>query len=198
MIPSPPEDIQKEKARLRKELLDLRLRIPAELSASASNAVRQHLQPLPVWQKARAVAATVAFRGEIESYPLLEEVLRSGKRLCLPRVSPDKSRLTFHVVKDLKVLSPGTYGILEPPAKEPVDIRSIDLVLVPGLAFDRQGYRLGFGAGYYDQVIPLMSPDAAAVGLCYSFQVLDRVPRAPHDVPVHALLTEKGFMPCRA
>lgn len=190
--------IREEKERLRNELLELRRQVPREFGDAASLSAWGFLKSLPAFRNAGRVAATASFKGEIDTYAILDGALKAGKRLYLPRVPSDRSHMTFHELLDLKDLATGSFGILEPPPGRPLPPAELDLVLVPGLAFSRQGQRLGFGSGYYDRLIPLLRPDALVVGLCYSFQVLDKVPTAPHDVPVHTLLTEKGFTACRS
>jgi 5-formyltetrahydrofolate cyclo-ligase len=189
--------IRLAKDRMRKELMELRRQVPQEYSDAAAQSVWKTLQALPAYLAAKNVSAMASFKGEIEAFPILDGTLKAGKRLFRPRVSEDRSGITFHEVTDLKDLVPGTFGILEPPPGKPLPPEKLDLVLMPGLAFSPRGQRLGFGAGYYDQVIPRLREGALAVGLCFSFQVLDPVPCAPHDVPVHALLTEKGFTTCK-
>ena len=99
-------------------------------------------------------------------------------------------------VSALALLRPGSYVIPEPPeaACPEINPSHIDLVLVPGVAYDRRGYRLGYGAGYYDRFLRLLRPDALKVGLAYSFQVLDVLPAEAHDVPVDLVATEEELI----
>lgn len=191
------DSVRERKERLRKQLLDRRRQVPPDLRDQAALSVARILQALPEYRHSFRIAATVPFRGEIDSTPILEGILKAGKKLYLPRVPSDRSCMTFHELLALKDLSPGSFGIPEPPPGRPLPPDELDFVLVPGLAFSEAGHRLGFGAGYYDRLIPELRPGTPAVGLCYSFQVLPEVPVDTHDVPVKALLTEKGYTPCR-
>src|SRR5208282_3279592 len=121
---------------------------------------------------------------EINTYSILEGSLELAKKLYLPKVVKDKNLFHFYPVLDFKTLAKGPFGILEPSGNKPADWEEIDLVLVPGLAFDRTGNRLGFGKGYYDRVLPQLKKTTLTIGLGYSFQIVDKLPAEPHDVPL--------------
>jgi len=191
------ESIREAKGRLRTNLLELRSQVGPDQIEASSMAVWKTLQALPAYAKTHCIAGISSFRNEIDTFRILDGVLRDHKRLCLPRISGDKTHLTFHEITSLQDLTPGTYGILEPPPHRATPLDQLDLVIVPGLAFDRTGNRLGFGKGYYDKVLPRLRRDALSIGLCYSFQVVEAVPYAGHDVPVHSLLTDTGFTLCQ-
>jgi 5-formyltetrahydrofolate cyclo-ligase len=164
----------------------------AELSAR----VRAHLLCHPAWRESRVVLGYASFRQEVDTFPLLEEVLARGKELVLPRVVRASRSLHLLRVKDLAAdLRPGYQGILEPdPARcSSVDPGLIDLVLVPGVVFDRRGFRLGYGGGYYDRLLASL-PRAVRVGLAFSLQVVEELPVLPHDLPVDVLVTEDGVL----
>lgn len=162
-----------------------------------------------VVQRAGCVAGFVAVRSEIDPGPALDEVRRRGGRVVFPRVVEDRQpRLSFHVVAPSE-LRAGRFGIPEPPADSPeVRLEDIDLMIVPGLAFDPGGRRLGFGGGYYDEVLRLrrgagrheadpadsggLGPTGVrlVVGLAYDFQIVDACPAEPHDQPIDCVVTE--------
>ena len=197
MTPPSESSINESKAQLRDKLITLRTQIGRDFIEVASQSTFHLLQGNADYKKAKTVAAFASTKGEIDTYPLLEGIMASGKKLALPHVSKDKTQLRFYEVTDLKKLSPGEFGILCPEPVHAVPVDKIDLILVPGLAFDRKGFRLGFGKGYYDRVLPQIRPDAISIGLCYSFQVVDQVPVAAHDIPVKALLHEKALEYCQ-
>ena len=196
MNPQSESALNESKAKLRKKILDLRALIGNDMSEMASQSTWSLLQKNTDFKKSGVVAAFASIRGEIDTYPILEGVLSTGKRLALPHVSKDKTQLRFYEVKNLNTLTPGEFGILCPEPVHAVAMDKIDLILVPGLAFDLKGYRLGFGKGYYDRALPNLRPDALSVGLCYSFQLVDTVPAGTHDIPVKALLHEKDLEYC--
>lgn len=112
----------------------------------------------------------------------------------MPRVERATTSLSFAVTDDLSGLVDGPFGLKE-PAGDSVELRTVDLVVVPGLAFDRWGGRLGYGVGYYDRALERFEGDI--VGFCYAFQLLSQtLPQAPHDVRVTAVTTEDGLVLC--
>jgi 5-formyltetrahydrofolate cyclo-ligase len=123
----------------------------------------------------------------------------AGKLLALPRVRREPKHLWLHAYPgEPSALVTGAYGIREPAPDWPlVEPAAVDLVVVPGVAFDRHGTRLGYGGGYYDRMLPTIragNPAAALVGLAYGFQVVADLPGDPHDVPVDAIATEAGLV----
>lgn len=191
---SPTEPAQR--AQLRRAVLGRRLALPADRVAELSARVRAHLVSHPVWRASRVVLAYASFRQEVDTFPLLAEALARGKELVLPRVDRASRSLDLLRVKDLETdLRPGYQGILEPdPARcAPTDPHLIDLVLVPGVVFDRRGFRLGYGGGYYDRLLGSL-PRAVRVGLAFSLQVVEEIPVLPHDLPVDILVTEDGIL----
>ncbi len=125
--------------------------------------------------------------GEPDVRPLFDELISSGKELFLPKVVGE--RIQACRVENPSWLSGGRFGIPEPEPCVPSQPKDIDMVAVPGVAFDREGYRLGFGKGYYDRF--LSQTEALKVGVLYSFQLVDFVPREPWDVPMDILITER-------
>jgi 5-formyltetrahydrofolate cyclo-ligase len=133
------------------------------------------------------------FGSEVDTGDLLRESLRMGKRLVLPRVDPETRRLQLREVRSLDAdLAPGTWGIPEPiPDRCPeVALDDVDFVLVPGVAFDRQLRRLGYGGGYYDGVLAAVGGRAPAIAVGFGMQVVAQVPADEHDVCVPVLITE--------
>lgn len=144
----------------------------------------------PSFAAADTVMAYASIGTEVDTYPLLGEILARGKRLFLPRTM-GRGIMTAMQVSDLGACVPGAYGILEPPEDAyAADPTEIDLILVPGLAFDRHGNRVGHGAGYYDRY--LAAYGGLTCGVCFAAQVVQGLSPQPHDVPVGALATEAG------
>jgi len=147
-------------------------------------------------RRAGCVAGFAAVRAEIDPAAALDEVRRRGGRVAYPRVADDqRPRLRFHLAEsaDLKA---GRFGIPEPPASnEEVALGQIDLLIVPGVAFDSEGRRLGFGGGYYDELLRTR-PDGeeaarpVVLGLGYDFQIVDACPAEPHDQMVDGVVTD--------
>jgi 5-formyltetrahydrofolate cyclo-ligase len=137
------------------------------------------------------VLLTLPFRSEWDSRGLARDVIASGRRLVLPRVDRDARVLALHAVADLDVdVAPGYLGIPEPRAScASVAPADVDFVLVPGVAFDAEGRRLGYGGGFYDRLLPLLRPDAARVAGAFDEQVVGAVPAASHDARVPLVVT---------
>jgi 5-formyltetrahydrofolate cyclo-ligase len=161
---------------------------------ASSAAASARLLALPeltaVRGRASAIAGYVAAKGEIDPSPALAEAAAGGARIALPRLAAEVPRLRFHRA-DAAPLTPGRFGLLEPPAAAPeVPLDELDVVIVPGLAFDAEGRRLGFGGGYYDGAFGSGSRRAALIGLCYDFQIVAGCPAGDGDVPVDVVVTE--------
>lgn len=138
---------------------------------------------LPGFGTARTVLLYAShFPEEIDTKPWIDLAIRWGKRVVLPKIDIHTKRLTLHLGTET---TPGTMGIPEPPATNPiVSPTEIDWVLVPGIAFDRKGYRLGRGGGFYDKLIPELRPACPRWGLILEPQWVEEVPIEPHDARV--------------
>ncbi len=183
---------------LREKLKIIRSQVTPVMAEAASQKAWTFLCCLPEFKRAKGIGAFASTPHEINTYPLLEASLESGKNLFLPRLSKDQSHFDFYPISDLKNLSTGPHGIPEPTGAHPADWNELDLVLVPGLGFDLKGNRLGYGKGFYDQVLPRLKKTCLTIGLAFSFQIVDQVPVTPSDFPVRSLLTEKGFQSCES
>jgi 5-formyltetrahydrofolate cyclo-ligase len=138
------------------------------------------------------VCCYVSLPHEVQTWRMMEAMLSRGKRVVVPVTQPGTKRLTLSEVRDpASELAEGAFGVWEPLplARRPVRMRDLDLVLVPGLAFDRRGHRLGHGHGYFDRFLARLPKTTPTVGLAFRFQFLDRLPTAAHDHPVQTILT---------
>jgi len=131
-----------------------------------------------------------AHRDEADPDLLLKSLAQLGAHVAFPRVIAKDAGLDFHVVPDGEILSPGRYGIHEPLAEWPKVVPQ--LILVPLLAYDDQGYRLGYGGGYYDRTLASLS-STRAIGIAYAGQRMEILPHESHDLPLDAILTEAGL-----
>ena len=183
---------------LREAKLAARTRVMAARDAmslaqrsSAAAAIILGLTALPSYQRARAPLLTLPFRSEWDTLPLVRHALAAGKMVALPRVDATTRMLVLHRIEDgVRDIEAGYRGIPEPLASCPrIDAAAIDWVLVPGVAFDREGRRLGYGGGFYDRLLQLIAPSVPRVAGAYELQVTDGVPSAPHDARIDALVT---------
>ncbi len=183
-----------EKARLRKLMLEKRrLLDPGEVQ-QGSAAVMDNLKSSGLLENCGLFALYASAGGEVNTRPLFEELVERGKIVVLPRVRGRGPEIDFFQASDWDALETSSFGIPEPvPSAEPVPPGEFDFVLVPGVAFDRRGARLGFGMGCYDRVLEKIRPGTPAVGVAYDFQVVDEVPAEPHDVFLTAVVSESGI-----
>jgi 5-formyltetrahydrofolate cyclo-ligase len=159
-----------------------------------SRAVAERLAALPEFAAARTVLGYVSFGDEVRTRELLAEIRRQGKRAVIPYCAADELEL-FHL-GDMDELTPGTLGILEPrpalrdrPGKR-IDVAEVDLAIVPGVAFDRRGGRLGHGRAFFDRLLVRARPDAQLVAVAFECQLFPEVPMAAHDVFMDKIVTE--------
>jgi 5-formyltetrahydrofolate cyclo-ligase len=180
------------KRALRVKVLAKRDRMPAHLRAAASRAIVAALTTRDDYAAARTLLLTLPFGSEWDTRPLVAHARAQGKVVAVPRVNTATRMLDLGSVNDLeRDVAPGYHGTPEPRAHcTPVEVAAIDWVLVPGVAFDLAGRRLGYGGGYYDRLLPSLRPDAARIAGALELQIVDRVPAAPHDLTVDMIVTE--------
>jgi 5-formyltetrahydrofolate cyclo-ligase len=176
------------KRELRNRMRALRRVMPASACAARASAATARLIELPELQAARTVLGFQAINKELDPAAVLAWAEREGKRVALPRV--DGERLALHLHRAHDPLEEGAFGVLEPlPSAPRIEPSEIEVVLVPGLAFDGQGQRIGYGRAFYDRLLPQM-PQAFTVGIAYDFQLLGELPVDPHDVPVRCVVSD--------
>jgi 5-formyltetrahydrofolate cyclo-ligase len=188
------------KQRLRKALLDQRAALSRDELIVRSAALTAHVVAHPLWQEARGIAAFVGvLRGEIDTLPLLERTIAAGKQLWLPRLTMP-GHMAFWPCDDLSKLETGRMGLREPPCigegvPMPGPEHGVDLILVPGLAFSRDGARIGFGAGHYDRMFAVAPTRAVKCGVSL-IDFVDPpdgpIPMREHDVKMDYLATDAG------
>ena len=161
-----------------------------------SAAIFERIFSLNEYSAAGTVLFYIDVRSEVRTRPALSSVLALQKRIVVPYCVDD--RLALFNLRGLDELEPAAFGILEPrmPLRElserRVDPVEIDLVLAPGVAFDRRGGRLGHGLGYYDRLLQRLRPGAVIVGLAFDCQLFDEIPMSPHDVFMDLVVTESA------
>ena len=185
-------DMRNAKRTLRAHILSARDRIPEEARSEASRAIASALAARPDFLAARTLLLTLPFGSEWNTSPLFHVAFNHGKAVAVPRVDVAQRMLELCAVTDVeRDVAPGYRGIREPlPHCNRIDPSTVDWVLVPGVAFDAEGNRLGYGGGYYDRLLPLLPPTAAKLAGAFDLQVVDRIPTAVHDLPIDAIVTE--------
>ncbi|GAV26465.1 5-formyltetrahydrofolate cyclo-ligase [Carboxydothermus islandicus] len=188
-----------EKKILRKEILNKRTdQLPAEIIAK-SDKILALLKAFQPYQQARTVMVYLDFRGEVRTREIIKDLWAYGKKVIIPVTVLLEKKLLPVYLKDFGDLVEGTYGILEPKAetREIADPKAIDLVLVPGVAFDLKGNRLGYGAGFYDRFLPQLRPGVKKVALAFELQLVPKITPGPHDIPMDYIITEERIINCR-
>ncbi|CAN5144857.1 5-formyltetrahydrofolate cyclo-ligase [soil metagenome] len=190
--------VREAKATLRRRLLAARRTLAPADHARMSRGIAERLYGLQIYRDARTVHLYVgAIGGEVATRDIVEESLAEGKRVFCPRVARGPDRIETYGIRSLDDLGPGIGGLWEPdPDRAPPGaIDEIDLVVVPGIAFDRQGWRIGFGAGFYDRFLGGLQSESAA--LAFSLQLMTEVPHSEQDIPVDWIVTEAETIDCR-
>lgn len=139
----------------------------------------------PEYKAATTIYGYLPYNQEVRTWRLLEQAMKDGKKVAVPKVYGDDMRFIY--LEDLNAVSSGYAGIPEPLADAPVAQDPTALVLMPGLAFDREGHRIGYGGGFYDRFLE-NEPEHPTVALCYHFQMMERLDTEEHDVPVDRVL----------
>jgi 5-formyltetrahydrofolate cyclo-ligase len=186
-----------KKEELRKKYLNKRSQISKNKISSWSKKIKSKFLNLSQLENAKKVMAYASMRQEIETFELLEDLLEQEYLLYLPYTCQDIVDLGTARIKDLaKDLKDGIFGVQEPvtkirDGKVPGDL---DIIIVPGACFTSEGYRIGYGGGYYDSFLSKHANRALKVGFCYDCFIVDSIPVEAHDVPVDLIITEKRII----
>jgi 5-formyltetrahydrofolate cyclo-ligase len=190
----------KHKEQLRAAVLEHRGELDSDTIRRASELMCERLAADPVFEQAACIGGYSAIRGEIDPRALLKGALERGRVVCLPRVV-DQHHIEFCEVSDFAKLREGAFGVMEPQGPA-IELGRIDVFLVPGVAFDERGGRIGFGRGYYDRLLGRRrqlddAPTAIFVGICYDWQLVDdAIAVEPHDVAMDLVATDNGIIRC--
>lgn len=192
------EDDRLQREQLRRTLRERRAALADGLVRAISAEVCAAVAALPAFTRARRVALYAPVRGEVDPTALRHQLHDRGADVAYPRVvSTVPPLLAFGRVAPGEALAAGRFGIPEPRAAGTADPTALDLIFVPGIAFARDGHRLGFGHGYYDRALA-DAPQALRIGLCHDFQLVDHLPPRPGDEPVDIVLTPRERVITRA
>ena len=182
-----------EKKSLRREIKFLLSAQSPEERDRKSRRIQEKLFEHAAFRKARVICFFVALPEEVDTRPMIEEALRSGKKVLVPLADLENKELKLYEIRDLGTdTAPGALGILEPrPDKaKPAEAKETECVIVPGVAFSATGERLGRGAGFYDRFLSGLPKGTPKIALAFSFQVLPQIPQETHDHVVDFVLTD--------
>ena len=177
------------KKALRRDLLARRRAMDQAVWQTASKAAQQRLANLELFQQAGSIALYSPIQLEVDTELLFTTALSAGKRVLYPVVCGNN--LLFREVSETSQRTAGAFGILEPCiVGEDHSLAAVDLIVVPGVAFDLLGHRIGFGKGYYDRCLSQHQKHGTLVGLCHDFQLLDEIPAEGHDIRMQYVVTD--------
>lgn len=189
--------LSRTKSQLRKEYTFIRESMEQSDVDRLSEKIISTVVKLPVYQKAETVMLYLNFKNEVDSIKMIEECFKQGKKVALPYCIKEGTRIVPTELRDIENdIEELNMGYLQPKKEciRPISIDEIDLIIVPGIAFDKRCYRLGFGAGYYDRFLNNLHLSIPTIGVCYDYQIIHSIPNEPHDVPLDFIITEKRII----
>jgi 5-formyltetrahydrofolate cyclo-ligase len=187
---------RRAKLAIRKKMRGVRAALPASAIEARSSKVRERVLALTPLVEAKTVLLFASLEHEVATDPLLDALAQQGKRLVLPRVQADE--LVLHEVSVDTPLEPGAFSVPEPPVEaRVVEPGTVDFALVPALAVDVRGFRIGYGGGYYDRLLPTLS-GASTCAVAFDFQLVAEVPEFPFDAPVDWVVTDARTLDARS
>ena len=182
-----------EKEKIRRRILKLRDGLSSEEREEKSKQIKKKLFALFEFRAAKTVFFYAAKGNEVETKGMIKESLSLGKNVGLPIVK--RKEIFFSQTFNYGKLLPSTFGILEPEEKYPISLDEVNLIIVPGIAFDEMGNRIGFGRGFYDRFLKKI-PDVFKIGLAFEIQIVEAIAKDLDDIPVNRIITEKRIIKC--
>lgn len=188
----------KIKKTIRQEVLRRRDAISKNVKKEKDIVIMQRISQLPEFINAKTIFFYTSFRNEVDTMDMIKVSLNAGKLIVLPRVDKENNRLKLYEIKNMNELARGYMWILEPFVSEDRlrNLDDIDLIIIPGAAFDIYGNRLGYGAGFYDMLLSKMEKKIPIVAPAYEEQIVEKIPAEPHDIKVDKIVTDKKVIDC--
>lgn len=174
-----------DKKELRRQIRELKRAMTSEQIDAASARLGELFLNCPQYKEAKTIYGYLPYNQEVRTVPMLEQAMREGKRVAVPKCYGDEMRFIY--MDDLSKVEKGYANIPEPIADDPVADDKTALVLMPGMAFTKEGKRMGYGGGFYDKFLAA-EPDHPTVALCYDFQMVEDLPTEDYDIPVDCVL----------
>lgn len=174
-----------DKKELRRQIREQKRAMTEEQIVSASSRLGELFLNCPQYKQAQTIYGYLPYNQEVRTVPMLEQAMKDGKRVAVPKCYGDEMRFIY--MDDLSKVEKGYANIPEPIADEPVADDKTALVLMPGMAFTKDGKRMGYGGGFYDKFLAA-EPEHPTVALCYAFQMVEDLPTEDYDIPVDCVL----------
>ena len=184
------------KNELRKEMKTKLKSLTEEEHTELSSYIQTQLFQTKEWQEAKTIGVTVSRFPEVRTEEIIERAWNEGKKVVVPKCNSKSTTMDFYEMKSFHDLEVVYYGLREPIVSKTKYVPSseIELIIVPGLIYDKAGYRIGFGGGYFDRY--LQNFQGRKISLAFSTQVMEKVPRESFDIPVEAIITDEGVIRC--
>jgi 5-formyltetrahydrofolate cyclo-ligase len=191
-----PDALAERKRDIRRSVLHDRDALQEDDRRAKSAAIAERLMTLPELRSTRTVMAFWSFGSEVDTSRLIEALHAAGKRIVLPRVDGREVGAVVYVPGDPTTAT--SFGAMEPTSAEIVPPTEIDVVIAPGVAFDRNGGRIGYGGGFYDRFLRTVRADTPVIAPAFAMQLVDEIPSGEHDRPVDVVVTEEELIRHRA
>lgn len=190
------DELNARKKLIRERMHKQRNSLSFEEVREKSKKIKDTLFSLSYIKESNKIMTYVSFKNEVSTIDIINELLKMGKEIIVPICDTKDYTLIPSRILSMDELSVSYFGIMEPkePFIRPVDPKDIDVILVPGLAFDRNRNRLGHGKGFYDRFLRGVKDDAIKIALAYDFQILDSIPAEDWDIPMDLIITNKGIV----
>jgi 5-formyltetrahydrofolate cyclo-ligase len=180
-----------EKKHIRDQILKQRESLDLNIRSQWDESIFNRFISSEFYKKAATIFAFVSFKSEVDTHKIIKYAAEDGKTIYVPKIQSKEKGIEIFKIEDFNQLKKGYFGILEPvEGCVPADKNTIDLILMPGVAFDRLGGRLGYGAGFYDRFLSGMDEKANKIALAYHFQILNRIPMDKYDIPIDGVISE--------
>lgn len=182
-----------EKKEIRKRILKLREELDVNNKEIADNLIKSTLLGTSYYKSAKKIFIYVSYKNEVDTKEIIKKAISDGKEIYIPRTEIETKHMEAIKITSLDNLLENKYGILEPRLEEKfIDPNELDLIIVPGVGFDKYGGRIGYGAGYYDRYFKrIRNRNMKKIALAYDFQIIDKVPMDEYDEKMDGLITEK-------
>jgi 5-formyltetrahydrofolate cyclo-ligase len=187
------------KSRIRERILLKRRSLKKAEIIKMSRKIQNRLFSLPEFKESTTISIYVDFDNEVGTKDIIRDSIYMGKRVSIPYTKGKKNSLLLSEIRDIdKELETSTFGILEPKKEyfRYIPDNEIDVVIVPGIAFDEKGRRLGYGGGYYDRLLIKLNRDIVTIGLAFEFQILSEIPWWFYDIFIDKIITERRLINC--
>lgn len=179
-----------EKKKIRELIDNKRSALKPEVKEAFDEIIFNKIIESSEYKNSKTILVYVSFNGEVDTHKFIQYALKDHKKVCVPKIVSKKEGMKAIEISEFEDLKTGSYGILEPASfNREIDEESINLVIVPGVAFDLKGGRIGYGGAFYDRFLKNISKDTFKVAIAYDFQILKNIPMEVHDEKIHRIIT---------